>query len=182
MAVIYTAGYALMLAAGLFVAGDNLRFWLLVIGYMFANFGTYSYYLIMMISIINTVEYNEYKTGNRDEAIIASVRPFITKLGGALIAVITSASYMIFGVTNYTNQISGYEQMASAGSITEAEKLSLIESVLSGVERGQSLGLLLCMTILPCVLVLISYFLYKKKYTLDEEEYDRICQEIEARK
>lgn len=182
MAVIYTAGYALMLAAGLFVAGDNLRFWLLVIGYMFANFGTYSYYLIMMISIINTVEYNEYKTGNRDEAIIASVRPFVTKLSGALIAVITSVSYMIFGVTNYTNQISGYEQMASAGSITEAEKLSLIESVLAGVERGQSLGLLLCMTILPCVLVLISYFLYKKHYMLDEEEYDRICQEIEARK
>lgn len=182
MAVIYTAGYALMLLAGLLVPGDTLRFWVLVAGYMFANFGSYSYYLIMMISIINTVEYNEYKCGTRDEAIIASVRPFITKLGSAIIVVITSASYMLFGVTNYTNQISDYESAASAGTITEAEKLSAIESVINGVQNSQSLGLLICMTVFPCVLMLISYFLYKKHYKLDEEEYERICKEIAAGK
>ena len=181
MAVVYTVGYVLMLAAGLFVGNATLRFWLIVIGYMFANFGSYSYYLIMMISIINTVEYNEYKCGVRDEAIIASVRPFITKLGSALIVVITSVSYMIFGVTNYTNQISEYESAASAGTITEAEKLAAIEAVIGGVEKSQSTGLLLCMTVLPCALMLISYFLYKKHYRLDEEEYARICQEIAAK-
>ena len=182
MAVIYTAGYGLMLAAGLLIPNSDLRFWVIVIGYMFANFGSYSYYLIMMISIINTVEYNEYKCGARDEAIIASVRPFITKMGSALIVVITSVSYMIFGVTNYTNQISDYESAASAGTITETEKLNAIAEVISGVERSQSVGLLLCMTILPCALMLISYFLYKKHYKLDEEEYARICAEIEAGK
>ena len=182
MAVIYTVGYMLMLLAGLFIAGSNLRFWVLVVGYTLANFGSYSYYLIMMISIINTVEYNEYICGSRDEAIIASVRPFVTKLGSALIVVITSVSYMLFGVTGYTNQISELESAASTGTITEAEKLTAIESVISGVQKGQSLGLLLCMTIIPCVLMLISYFLYKKHYKLDEEEYERICQEIAVRK
>ena len=34
------------------------------------------------------------------------------------------------------------------------------------------------MTVLPCALMLVSYFLYKKKYKLDEEEYDRICAEL----
>ena len=182
MAVIYTVGYVLMLLAGLFIAGSNLRFWVLVVGYTLANFGSYSYYLIMMISIINTVEYNEYICGSRDEAIIASVRPFVTKLGSALIVVITSISYMLFGVTGYTNQISELESAASTGTITETEKLTAIEGVISGVQKGQSLGLLLCMTIIPCVLMLISYFLYKKHYKLDEEEYERICQEIAAKK
>ncbi len=181
MAVIYTFGYVLMLLAGVVLSGNTLKFWLVVIGYMFANFGSYSYYLIMMISILNTVEYNEYRTGNRDEAIIASVRPFVTKFGSAMIAVITSASYLIFGVTGYTNQISEYEQMASSGLITETEKLAEIEAVLAGVGQGQSLGLLLCMTVLPCVLMLVSYFLYQKKYTLDEAEYERICRELESR-
>lgn len=38
------------------------------------------------------------------------------------------------------------------------------------------------MTLLPCVLMLISYFIYKRHYKLDEAEYDRICKVIEERK
>lgn len=30
--------------------------------------------------------------------------------------------------------------------------------------------------------MLLSYFLYKKHYKLDEDKYDRICAEIAARK
>ena len=180
MAVISVVGYVLMLVSR-FVSGD-FGFWVLVIGYMLSNFGQYCYYLIMMISIINTVEYNEYKTGNRDEAVIASVRPFLTKMSSALIVVITSVSYMLFGVTDYTNQISDLESAAASGTMTELEKITSIRQVISGVSSGQTWGLLLCMTVIPCVLMLISYFLYQKKYTLDEAEYDRICKEINAKK
>ena len=30
--------------------------------------------------------------------------------------------------------------------------------------------------------MLLSYFMYKKHYKLDEDEYDRICREIAERK
>jgi len=179
MAVISVIGYVLMLVSRFVPAG--VAFWVLVIGYMLSNFGQYCYYLVMMISIINTVEYNEYKTGHRDEAIIASVRPFFTKMSSALIVVITSVSYMMFGVTDITNRISDLESAAANGSITEAAKLTSIETVMSGVQSGQTMGLLICMTVLPCVLMLISYFLYQKKYTLDEDEYERICKELTAK-
>ena len=176
MAIISVIGYVLMIVSRFVPSG--IAFWILVVGYMLSNFGQYCYYLVMMISIINTVEYNEYKTGYRDEAIIASVRPFFTKMASALIVVITSASYMLFGVTGITNQISDLESAAANGTITEAAKLSSIQAVMSGVQSGQTMELLICMTILPCVLMLISYFLYQKKYTLDEEEYERICKEL----
>ena len=176
MAVISVIGYVLMIASRFIPAG--LAFWVLVIGYMLSNFGQYCYYLVMMISIINTVEYNEYKTGRRDEAIIASVRPFFTKMSSALIVVITSVSYMMFGVTTITNQISDFESAAASGAITEAEKLASISTIIESVGNGQTMGLLICMTVLPCILMLISYFLYQKKYTLDEEEYERICNEL----
>lgn len=179
MAIISVIGYVLMVVSRL-VSG-TVGFWILVIGYMLSNFGQYCYYLIMMISIINTVEYNEYKTGRRDEAVIASVRPFITKMSSALIVIITSVSYMIFGVTNFTNQISDLESASASGAITELEKITSIRQVISGVSAGQNWGLLLCMTIIPCTLMLISYFLYQKKYTLDEAEYERICKEIASR-
>jgi len=183
MMILSTVGYALMLISGLLLpSGSGVKFPVLVIGYMLANFGQYGFYLIMMISILNTVEYNEYKTGNRDEAIIASLRPFLTKLASALTVVITTVTYLAFGVTNFTNQISDYENQAAMGSITEAEKLSSITQALTGVTSGEKLGLVLAMTILPFVMMFLSYLMYKKHYKLDEAEYDRICAEIEARK
>ncbi len=178
LAVVSTVGYAVMVLPGLLLPSSMVKFWIIVVGYMLANFGQYGYYLIMMISIINTVEYNELTCGSRDEAIIASLRPFLTKLSTAITVAMTSASYLIFGVTNYTNQISSLESASAAGAITEAEKLSSISQVLSGVQHGQTLGLVLCMTLIPWALMMLSYHLYQKHYKLDEEEYDRICAEL----
>ena len=175
MAGISLVGFALMLLSKVIPAAG---FILVTAGYMLSNFGLYCYYLVMMISIINTVEYNELTTGHRDEAIIASVRPFVTKMASAIIVVITTGSYILSGVLGYTNQISDLESAAAMGSITEAEKLEAIGSVVGGVTEGQKLILLLCMTILPCVLMLLSNVLYQKKYKLDEEEYQRICQKL----
>ena len=63
-------------------------------------------------------------------------------------------------------------------TITEADKLSQIGEILSSVQTGQAMGLLICMTVLPCALMLISNYLYQKKYKLDETEYARICEEL----
>lgn len=182
LAVIAVAGYVIMLIAGLVLPSTMLKFWAVVIGYMLSNFGQYGFYLVMMISIINTVEYNEYVSGQRDEAIIASLRPFLTKLSSALIILITNLSYIIFGVTSYTNRISDLENQCARNLITEADKISLIDGVINGIAPGQTLALLLCMAIIPCVLMLTSYVLYKKHYKLDEDEYTHICAELEARK
>ena len=175
MAGISLVGFALMLLSRMI---PGAGFLLITAGYMFSNFGLYSYYLIMMISIINTVEYNELKTGDRDEAIIASVRPFVTKMASAIIVMITTFSYILSDVTSYTNQISDLESAAASGLISEAEKLTSIQEVVSKADDGQKLILLLCMTILPCILMLLSNYLYQKKYKLDEAEYDRICKEL----
>lgn len=177
-----TVGYGLMLLSGLFLAGGMVKFWLVTVGFMIANFGQYCFYLVMMISIINTVEYNEYKRGCRDEAIIASLRPFLTKMASALIAALTAAGYLAFGVTGLTNQISALERQAAQGVVAEAEKLTAIDGVLSGVAAWQTNGLLLCMTVLPFALMLTSYILYLRHYRLDEGEYKRICAELEARR
>ena len=181
-------GYAMMLAS-LLIPGTGMgRFWVLTLGYMASNFGQYCFYLIMMISIMNTVEYNEYRFGTRDEGIITSLRPFITKMSSALIVALTSATYLIFGVTGVTNQISDLEQQCAQGLISEEQKLEAISAVIfgatgqqggaSGVTAGQSTGLMLAMTVIPCGLMALSYFLYKKKYKLDEDEYERICREL----
>ncbi len=234
-------GYAVMLAAGLFGSSlGMIAFWIITLGFMIANVGQYGFYLILMISILNTVEYNEYTTGSRDDAIIASIRPFVTKLGGALIVVITTVTYLLFNVTDTTNQISDYEMKAQKAQQVVVEGMALeqsgdeklatvlkeikeqelgvfmtdiseddlkavvvkndedklnevldkvdkaklinIDDVLSKVESGQTVGLLLTMVILSFVFMLLTYVLYMKHYKLDEPEYERICKELEERK
>ena len=54
--------------------------------------------------------------------------------------------------------------------------------MLAGVSPWQTRGLLLCMTLLPFALMLTAHLLYQKKYKLDEEEYRRICRELEEKK
>lgn len=179
---VLTVGFALMICAGLFMPAAMPSFWVTTAGYMLAQLGMNCYYVIMMLSIINTVEYNEYKNGTRDEAIVASIRPFFTKMGSAICVLLTTVTYLIFGVTNVTNQISALEQAANQGSITEAEKLTQIDAVIQSVTAGQSHGLLLVMCLIPLILMFCAYVLYKKHYILDEEEYDRIVAELAAGK
>ena len=176
-------GYAIMLLPGLLMPGAGMpKFILITVGYMLANFGQYGFYLIMMISIMNTVEYNELKHGTRDEGIVSSLRPFLTKLASALTVAIANVTYLTFHILEYTNGIAGFEQQANQGVISSEQKADAITTLLQGVHHGQSVGLLLVMTVLPCALMFASYVLYQRRYKLDEAEYDRICAELEERK
>ncbi|MGX8692286.1 MAG: MFS transporter [Clostridia bacterium] len=187
--IVSAIGYALMLLPGLFMpkglgalAGFDLKFIVVTLGYMLANFGQYGFYLIMMISIMNTVEYNELRFGTRDEGIISSLRPFFTKLSSALTIAIASGTYIVFGLLKYTNGIAEQEQLANQGLISGEQKAEAIDALLKGVQPGQVNGLMLVMTVLPCVLMFLSYVLYKKHYKLDEDEYDDICRRLEERR
>ena len=113
-------GYAIMLLPGLLMPGAGMpKFILITVGYMLANFGQYGFYLIMMISIMNTVEYNEYLHGTRDEGIVSSLRPFLTKMASALTVAIANFTYIIFNIIEYTNGISELEQAANAGEFAK---------------------------------------------------------------
>ena len=173
-------GYLVMLLAGLLMPSTMIKFYIITFGYMMANFGQYGFYLVMMISIINTVEYNEHKHGKLAEALISSLRPFLTKLGSALCVALTSATYLIFRVTEITNGISSAENAAAMDA--SYDKTGVISALLANVKKSQSLGLLLAMTIVPLAFMLVAFFLYRAKYKLDEPEYERICQELEYRR
>ena len=174
-------GYLIMLLSGVLFSGGNIKFVMLTLGYMLSNFGQYGFYLVLMISIINTVEYNEYIHGTRDEAIVSSLRPFLTKLASALTVAIANITYIAFHIITYTNGIADLEQAANAGEITAEQKATEITVLLTGVQSSQTRGLLIVMTVIPCILMFLSWLLYKNYYTLDEDEYDRICRELGER-
>lgn len=182
MTILATVGYAVQLCSGLFMPASDIKFWILTLGFMFANLGQYGLYLVMMISIMNTVEYNELKRGTRDEAIITSMRPFLTKFASSLTVIITTVTYLICQVTAVTNQISECEQQVEQGIISVEQKTTLIDAAINTVVRSQTVGLLLAMTALPCALMILSCALYRKLYKLDEATFDGIVAELEAKR
>lgn len=183
--VIAITGYLFALASGLLVpesiAGGMAKYACIVLGFAIANAGSYCIYMVMMICMANTVEYNEYKFGVREEGIIASVRPFLSKLGNAIALMLISLFYIIAGVTVYTNKISELENSASQGVITAEEKQSLINMALSKVTSSETVVLLLAMTLIPLCCITVASTIYKKKYKIDEKKYMEMLEEIERR-
>ena len=172
MMLVAVVGYVMMIVVGVLGSAipATISFILLTTGYMLSNFGQYGFYLVMMISILNTVEYNEYHSGHREEAIITSTRPFLTKMASAIIVAFTSISYLICKVTDVTNRISEIDSSVVEAQVKEAQ----ITELLANVANNQKLGMLLLMTIVPFALMTIAFFLYMFKYELTEKEYDRI--------
>lgn len=186
-------GYALMLVFGLcipsgiktfhmdifgFIVADiDLKFLILSIGNFIAGYGG-GFYMIMVISIANTVEYNEWKTGNRDEGLIFSLRPFTAKMASALMQFLVMLVYLVVGVTVYTNGISAAENDVPRGLITSEEKMTRIEGILATIPSAKKQALLACMCIIPIVFVAAAMLIYKRKYFLSEEVHQRMVKEI----
>lgn len=188
--VCITVGYILLCIFGLSVPAGigliyqtiGLKFILMAIAYFFVGYGQSSFYLVTIVTFANAVEYNEWKTGERYESVIFTLRPLIAKLGSALLQLVVMIVCLAIGILKYTNQIADYENAAAMKTITESDKLSLIDKVILSVTSGEKTALILCMTIIPIVLMGVGYIVYKKKIVIDEDFYAKMVKEIAERK
>lgn len=174
------AGYFLFALTGYF-APTGIKLWLYCAEALIIGFGYSLFYMVVTICLTNTIEYNEYKTGSRDEAIIFSLRPFMAKMSISLQQLIVMVVYMIIGMTSVTNRISELEQQASLNQITESAKTAGITEVLNYAPGYMASTLRLVMVVLPLVFMTAGYLTMKKKITVDEAEYQRMVSEIEKR-
>ena len=71
--------------------------------------GQAMFYMITIINMTNTIEYNEYKTGKRNEAVLFSLRPFVTKLASALQQGIVTLVLVVSGIYMLSQNVSQLE-------------------------------------------------------------------------
>lgn len=108
--------------------------------------------LLMLVFLADTIEYGHWKLGKRNESVSFAIQPFINKMGAAVAQ----------GIVGYTLVISGINSL-SDGEQVSAEGLILMKSA---------------MMLLPLLLIVISFVLYKKKYIIDEKTYGKILEEL----
>ncbi len=173
-------GYLLMLLFGLVLPSDPwlVKFIVLILCNGIVGFGQ-GFYTIMLVYMADTVEYNEWKTGSRDEGLIFSVRPFTAKMGSALMQFLVMLVYLIVGVTVETNKIADLENHAAQGVISADDKLAGIADVINSVPDYKIMALLCCMCLIPVAFLIVAMLIYKRKCIIDNEFYRKMVDEIE---
>lgn len=181
-------GFALMLIFALAIPTGApkssewfAKFILIAVAYTFIGYGA-GFYMIMVINMANTVEYNEWKYGQRNESLIFSLRPFTAKLSSALTQALVIGVYAVASITTYTNAISNIENEASKNLITNKVKMEKITEIINKVSLQDRQILVSCMCIIPIVFMIVALILYKKKCTLSETRLAEMVRETEARK
>ncbi len=89
-------------------------------------------YMTIIINMTNTIEYNEYKTGKRNEAILFSLRPFVVKLASAVQQGVLTLVLIVFGIYSLSQNVSELEaQKNYFDSMTIAEQVEFKDNVLN---------------------------------------------------
>ena len=124
--------------------------------------------LLMLLFLADAVEYGEWKLGKRNEAASFAVQPFINQFGGAISK----------GVVSFTLVISGLNAISQA---TEGKSEAEIIEIINATPDSAIWIMKLSMMILPLICILIGFFLYQKKFKIDEKMYAQICKDLEER-
>lgn len=110
-------------------------------------------FLVVLMTITDSVEYGQLKLGHRDEAVCLCVRPLVDKFAGAVSSGIIGLVAIWVGMTGG----------ASAADITQ-ENLFHFQIVMFAA---------------PIVLMIIASFIYRAKVTLTEAEHAKIVAKLE---
>lgn len=110
-------------------------------------------WLIVLMTITDSVEYGQLRLGHRDESLALSVRPLCDKFGSAVSN----------GIVGQTAIIAGMTTGATSASITAAGIFSFK----------------ILMIIVPAVLLIIAAFIFFKKVKLDEKMHAEIMEKLQ---
>lgn len=160
------------------------------------------------VMIADVVDYGEYKTGKRGDSVMFSVQTLITKFAGALAALILGIGIAVSGLptivdvdfrdieTNsfgtvqvFTDEDGNYlikdekvYRNLEAKEEIDKSKLILLNDNEEIIDSGSLTVLRGFMFLTPIPLTIIGYLIYKKKYWLYGEKYDKIKEEIDLRR
>ena len=153
---LYSLGTVLVVLGYIVFFFAEVSIVLIALGAILVFIGQAFIQTLMLMFLADTVEYGQWKLGKRNESITFSIQPFINKIGGAISTGVVSITLMVSGV-----KVEG----GTAETIDAAGKLAI---------KG-------AMFVLPLVFILLGYVIHLKKYKIDEEFYNRILNDLEAK-
>ena len=111
--------------------------------------------ILMLVFITDCIEYGQWKLGRRNGAVTFALQPFVNKVGGALATAIVGVTVILTGIN----------RAATPDDVTP----------------GGLLGMKIMMMVVPLVLIIASYVVYRAKYRIDEAFQAQIIADLRAR-
>lgn len=148
-------GYILIIIIS-FTGTSNVKWLLIPAALIMAAVGVLN--VIITVFLANTVDYGELKNHRRDESVIFSMQTFVVKLASGIAGFLSSMVLFVFNINSDKN--------AEAVAVSETS----------------SLGLRLSMTLIPIVVLLVGFVVFRKKYILSDDRMDEITVELAKRK
>ena len=148
-------GYILIIIIS-FTGTSNVKWLLIPAALIMAAVGVLN--VIITVFLANTVDYGELKNHRRDESVIFSMQTFVVKLASGIAGFLSSMVLFVFNINSDKN--------AEAVAVSETS----------------SLGLRLSMTLIPTVVLLVGFVVFRKKYILSDDRMDEITAELAKRK
>ncbi|MBU3915036.1 glycoside-pentoside-hexuronide (GPH):cation symporter, partial [bacterium] len=123
---VMTVGYLIMFSTG-YLPFIPHSIWSFCVGGFIVFASQSVLYLIILVQLTNTIEYEQYLTGNRNEAILFSLRPLTAKASGAVQQGIVSLILIVSGIYSLSNKIATLEQNnVGVGADISAEANAII--------------------------------------------------------
>ena len=182
-------GYLALFFVGFPVFGNNIiadpsswTIWLLYGAGVVMFFGQGLFSVAIIMQMQSTIEYNEYKYGERKEALVSSMRALSAKFASAIQRLLIFLTLLISGLYAISQVISNAEAELASGSVTTEELIAEINQAREGITNGQWFVFSIGMLWVPLILLVVSLILSMFVFKIDEKKYQEIVDEINSRK
>ena len=182
-------GYLTLFFTGFPIFGDNIiadpsswTIWLLYGAGAILFFGQGLFAVAIIMQMQSTIEYNEYKFGERKEALVSSMRALVAKFSSAIQRLLIFLTLLISGLYAISQVISNSEAELASGNMTTAELTNEIDTARASITNGQWLTFSVGMLWIPLILLATSLFLSRFVFKIDENKYQEMVNELNARK
>ena len=155
-------GYLALLFLGFPLFGDTpvaygSLVWLLYVPAVFIFFGQGIIAIVLIVQLQSTIEYNEYKFGERKEALVSSMRALVAKWGSAIQQGLVYGTLAATGLYAVTSEISNLEYMNNAGLYENPGQFDAdVQAIIDGVTNDQKIGMAIGMIVAPLIIMLAA--------------------------
>jgi melibiose permease/lactose/raffinose/galactose permease len=133
--------------------------------------------VLVLVMLADTIEYGQWKLGTRNESIVFAINPFVTKLATSVQVFVVSITLAMSGLNEgVINPLTTARRLNP--NMTTEQSRALIAS---NVTPEMLLQLRSAMIILPLILIIISYVIYRWKYRIDAKMYQKITDDLMKR-
>jgi melibiose permease/lactose/raffinose/galactose permease len=169
--ILVVIGYAVFFSAGYVF---DLSMLVIGIAGFVLFFGQGLIQVLVLVMLADTIEYGQWKLGTRNESIVFSINPFVTKMATAIQTLVVSITLATSGLNSkvinpVTNAIDDNP------NLTNTEIRALIDSLTT---PEMLLNLRISMLGIPLLLIVLSYVVYHRFYKIDDKLYSQITLDL----